>query len=109
MNMVAAFFPVLGFVRRSAPLYVYVFVALGLVIVYADKLLEWRSAKTGRAYGRKQIAGLSGFALLLAEDLGLLVKHFNPEFSLWMPLAVVAGVGGFRLIYAFLTNLVGLD
>ena len=86
-----------------------VLVALAAAIVYPDKVLDWLSERTGRAFGWFHVVVLEVVAIALMGVTMLVLMPMYPKLEWWHPVLYVGMLASIRVITGWVTHLFGLN
>lgn len=86
-----------------------VLVALAAAIVYPDKVLEWMSERTGRAFGWFHVVVLEVVAIALMGVTMLGLMPMYPKLEWWHPVLYVGMLASIRVITRWVTRLFGFN
>lgn len=87
--------------------YELIFLGLAAAMVYPDKILEWMSARTGRALGWGHLILIEVVAVVLAVVAVVLLMPMYPRLEWWHPLLCVGLLAMIRAITALVTSFFG--
>ena len=97
------------FGRRGAHRYDFVLIAIAAAIVYPDKVLDWFSELTGKAYGWIHLIVYEIFAIGALIGTMAMLMSAHPALEWWRALVSVGIVAAFRLIMWLVMQLFGFD
>ena len=82
-------------------------VALAAAIVYPDKVLEWLSERTGRAFAWFHVVVLEVVAITLMGVTMLVLMPMYPKLEWWHPVLYVGMLASIRVITVCVTRFLG--
>ncbi len=86
-----------------------VLVALAAAIVYPDKVLEWLSERTGRAFGWFHVVVLEVVAITSMGVTMLWLMPMYPKLEWWHPVMYVGMLASIRAITGCVTRMFGFN
>jgi hypothetical protein len=97
------------FRRARIHWYDLVFIGLAAAIVYPDRILEWLSEQTGRAWGLLHLILVEAIAIGLMIAAMILLMPIYPRLEWWHPLFHVGMLAGIRTLMWCLSRMIGFD